>query len=107
TAASAAARKPPIPVRTTASRTSRTRGPASSTSALAAPGEERQQQLSLQVEHLPLLLRLGVVVAQQVQDAVGGQKQQLLLGRVTGVAGLPLGHARAEHDVTEQAGLGV
>src|SRR6185437_16149694 len=68
TAASAAARNPPSPVSRTARTTSRTRGPASTmASALAPTCEEREQQLALQVEHLPLLLRLGVVVAEQVQ----------------------------------------
>src|SRR4051794_8019875 len=38
----------------------------------------------LQLEHLPLLLRLGVVVAEQVQDAVGAEQVQLGLGRVAG-----------------------
>ena len=51
----------------------------------AAPGEEGQQQLALQLEHLAFLVRLGVVVAEQVQDAVRGEQLQLLLGGVAGV----------------------
>ena len=42
------------------------------------------EQLLLQPEHLPLLLGLRVVVAEQVQDAVGGEQLQLV---VDGVAG--------------------
>ena len=73
----------------------------------AAAGEEGQQQLALQLEHLPLLLGLGVVVAEQVQDAVRREQQQLLLGGVAGLGGLPGRDARAEHDVAEHALLGL
>src|SRR3954453_15485170 len=43
-----------------------------------ARGEEREQQLALQLEHLAFLVGLGVVVAEQVQDAVRRQQQHLL-----------------------------
>ena len=62
------------------------RGPAASGARAAAGGEEGEQQLALQLEHLLLLLRLRVVVAEQVQDAVRGEQQQLLLGGVAGLA---------------------
>ena len=39
----------------------------------AAAGEEGQQQLALQLEHLAFLVRLRVVEAEQVQDAVRGR----------------------------------
>ena len=40
----------------------------------ATAGEEGEQQGALQVEHLLLLLGLGVIEAQQVQDAVGREQ---------------------------------
>ena len=50
-----------------------------------------------------------MVVAEQVQDAVGGEQDQLVVHRMPGGAGLPDGDRRAEDDVAEQrrAGLGV
>ena len=71
------------------------------------PGEEGEQQLALELEHLALLLGLRVVVAEQVQDAVRRQQQQLLLGRVAGLGGLLGRDGRAEHDVAEDALLGL
>src|SRR5690606_3147504 len=50
--------------------------------------QEGQEELALQGEHLLLLLRLGVVEAEQVEDAVRGEEQELLGGRVAGRAGL-------------------
>ena len=41
----------------------------------------RGEQLVLQAEHLLVLLRLGVVVAEQVQDAVHGEQLELGVGR--------------------------
>ena len=67
----------------------------------------RREQLGLQAEHLALLLRLGVVVAEQVQDAVGAQQLQLVLGGVPGGAACRCGDLRAEHDVAEQPRLGL
>ena len=52
-------------------------------------------------------VRLGVVVAEQVQDAVRREQQQLLLGGVAGLRGLPRRDGRAEHDVAEHALLGL
>ena len=50
------------------------------------------------------LVRLVVVVPEQVQDAVGAQEPQLCRGFVPGVARLRLRDRRTEHDVTEQLG---
>src|SRR5690242_3180305 len=69
--------------------------------------EEGQQQLPLELEHLALLLGFRVVVAEQVQDPVRGQQQELLLGRVTGVGSLLGRHRRTEHDVAEHTLLGL
>ena len=41
---------------------------------IVAQGEEGEQQLSLQAEHLALLLGGHVVIAEQVQDAVDGEQ---------------------------------
>src|SRR5687767_4456419 len=59
------------------------------------------EQLALQPEHLPLLLRLGVVVAEQVQHAVHGEQVQLVAEGVACLASLRLCEVRAEHDVAE------
>src|SRR6478672_4745869 len=69
--------------------------------------EERQQQLALQLEHLTLLVGLGVVVAEQVQDAVRREEQHLLDRGVTRLDGLLRRDRRAEHDVAERALLGL
>src|SRR2546423_14539163 len=73
-------------------------------SSSAGPGLPSSQQLLLPPEHLRLLVRLGVVVAEQVQDPVRGEQPQLVGGGVTGVLGLLHRHLRAQHDVPEQAG---
>jgi hypothetical protein len=54
-----------------------------------------------------VLVGLAVVVAEQVQHAVGGEQVQLVGGGVTGLLRLPLGHLRAQHDVAEHRGRGV
>src|SRR6476620_3144830 len=72
-----------------------------------ARGEERQEQLPLQLEHLALLVRLGVVVAEQVQDAVRRQQEHLLDRGVPRLDRLLRGHRRAQHDVAERALLGL
>ena len=76
---------------------------------LARRGPPALEELLLEAEHLLLLLGLHVVVAEQVQDAVGGQQHQLVVHRVAGGARLPDGDRRAEDDVAEQrrTGLGV
>ena len=68
--------------------------------ALVRPGAKN---LVLQAEHLGLLRRLGVVEAEQVQQPVHQQVLRLLCRAPTVLAGLPLRHRRAEHDVTEEA----
>src|SRR5690625_2191141 len=70
---------------------------------MSALGEEGEEELALEREHLVLLLRLGVVEAEQVEDAVRGEEEQLLGGAVTGGLGLGGGDLRAEHDVAEHA----
>src|SRR5699024_10788646 len=66
-------------------------------------GEEGEQELPLEVEHLGALVLLHVVIAQQVQDRVHGQQQHLLDGAVTGLGGLCRRDRRAQHHVAEQA----
>ena len=69
--------------------------------AVCPPGRE---QLVLQAEHLGVLARVGVVVAEQVQDAVRAQQLKLGLHVMAGPGGLPRGDLRAQHHVTQQAG---
>ena len=64
----------------------------------------RREQPVLQAEHRGVLVRVGVVVAEQVQDAVHGAAARARPRRVTGLAGLLRGHRRAEHHVAEQPG---
>jgi len=71
----------------------------SATHTAAAAGEEGQQQRSLQLEHLALGLWFLVVKAKQVQDPVGQEQKQLLLGRMTRPDRLACSHCRAHHDV--------
>ena len=70
----------------------------------AAPG---RQELVLETEHLLVLLRLGVVVAEQVQDAVHGQQLDLGLGAVARGLALLGGDVGAQHQVAEHALLGL
>jgi hypothetical protein len=60
----------------------------------------------LQAEHHRVFVRFGVVVAEQVQDAVHAQQRQLVLGLVAGPFRLFGGDLRAEHHVAEQARIG-
>jgi hypothetical protein len=52
---------------------------------------ESGDQVALQTEHLALLLGLGVIEAQQVQQSVRGEQDQLVDGRVAGRLSLRLG----------------
>src|SRR5688572_673097 len=61
------------------------------------------EQLALQAEHHRVLLRLGVVVAEEVQDAVDGEEVDLGLTPVPGLLPLPLRHRGCQHEVTEHA----
>src|SRR6185503_10323713 len=81
-------------------------GPRARSSRLRA-GPPGLEQLRLQGEHLPLLLRLGVVVAEQVQHPVHGEQLQLRGERVAGGPGAAARVFRAEHDVTEQRRTGL
>src|SRR5690606_22338548 len=63
------------------------------------------QQAALQPEHLAFLLRLGVVIAEQMQDTVHGQQFQLLEGSVAGHGRLPSRHLRTQHDVAQESRL--
>src|SRR6476661_10423705 len=67
-----------------------------------ARGEEREQQLALQLEHLAFLVGLGVVVAEQVQDAVRREQQHLLDRGVAGLGGLLRGDRGTQDDVAER-----
>src|SRR5690349_1671308 len=64
-----------------------------------AGGEEGEQQLALELEHLAFLVGLGVVVAEQVQDAVGGEEQHLLDRGVPGLERLLRRDRGAQDDV--------
>src|SRR5690606_22788499 len=50
------------------------------------------EQSRLQREHLSMLLGLGVVVAEQVQDPVDREQVQLVFEGMSGLAGLARGH---------------
>src|SRR5690606_18189411 len=78
-------------------------GMSESSPSMSALGEEGEQQLALQREHLLLLLGLGVVIAEEVEDAVRREEEQLLGGAVAGGLGLRGGDLGAQHDVTEHA----
>ena len=49
----------------------------------------------------------GVVVTEQMQDAVHGQELEFLLSGMPRLAGLGGGHLRAEHDIAEQGRAGL
>src|SRR5450755_3772186 len=66
-----------------------------------APGRE---QLVLQAEHRGVLVRLSVVIPEQVQDAVRAEQFELVTQRMLRLAGLVGGDVGTEHDVAEQAG---
>ena len=105
-AASAAEKTPASTTRTPASderRSGRRVGSLTGSSGRSPGGE----QLVLEAEHLLVLLGLGVVVAEQVQDAVHGQQLDLGLGAVAGGRALLLGDRRAQHQVAEHALLGL
>ena len=65
---------------------------------------EADEEVALEAEHLLLLLGLGVVEAEQVQEAVRREQQQLVHRGVPGGLRLRLGDLRAQHDVAEQPG---
>jgi hypothetical protein len=67
--------------------------------AFRAPGG---QQPVLQAEHGRMLVRLGVVIPEQVQDAVRAQQVELVLHAVIPLPGLHDRHLGAQHHVTEQ-----
>src|SRR5215207_9936938 len=64
-------------------------------------------ELLLETEHLLLLVGLHVVVAEEVQHAVRGQQDQLVVHGVTGGPRLADGDRGAQDDVTEQRGAGL
>jgi hypothetical protein len=64
------------------------------------------QQLLLQAEHLGVLLRFCVVIAQEMQYAVHGEQLKFRLRAVPGRLCLLGRDLRAEHNVAEQAGVG-
>ena len=61
------------------------------------------QQPRLQPEHLRMLLGLGVVVAEQVQDPMGQQQGDLVLARVPGRVGLALRHLGVYDEVAARS----
>src|SRR3954454_2124659 len=65
------------------------------------------EQPGLQVEHLLVLVGLGVVVAEQVQDPVHREQLDLVLGGMPGLRRLPLGDRHTQHQVAEDALLGL
>src|SRR5262245_30633359 len=67
-------------------------------------GAPRREQPVLQSEHRRVLLRVAVVVAEQVQDAVRAQQIDFLAYGVPGAPSLDRRHLRAEHHVAEQPG---
>ena len=69
----------------------------------AVLGPPGAQQPVLQAEHRGMLVRVSVVVSEQVQDAVGAQHLQFVGYRVLRLAGLLGGDLRAQHHVAEQA----
>src|SRR5215475_2076111 len=72
-----------------------------------ALGAPRVQQPVLQPEHGGTVPRLGMVKPEQVEDAVGAEHLQFLLGRPLRLPGLLGGHLRAQHYVTKHGRGGV
>src|SRR5256886_6935618 len=91
----------------------RTVNPAAHRSSMASAGSGRPARLRLppgeqprlQPEHLLLLLRLGVVISEQVQYPVHGEQVQLVGGGVAGGDGLRGGHPPRQYDVAGQGRL--
>jgi hypothetical protein len=51
-----------------------------------------------------MLSGVGMVIPEQVQDAVGGEQVDLIRDDVPGASGLHGGNLRADHHIAEQAG---
>src|SRR5699024_10585052 len=60
-----------------------------------------REQSRLQVEHLPVLFRLRVVVAQQMEDSVHGEQVDLLACAVTVLRRLAGRDLRTQRDVSQ------
>src|SRR5216683_2987988 len=69
--------------------------------ALRAP---RAEQLILQAEHGRTFIGFGVIISEQVQDAMGAQQLEFVPEGVRGAARLLAGHLGAQHHIAEQAG---
>src|SRR5690554_1144417 len=65
---------------------------------------ETDQEVALQAEHLLLFDGFGVIETEQVQDAMGGQHEQLIERAVACRLGLGRGDLRAEHHVAQKVG---
>src|SRR6478609_8107051 len=70
-------------------------------------GDPFAQELVLEAEHLLVLVGLGMVVAEQVQDAVHGEQVELGSGGVAGGLRLLLRDGRAQHQVAEHSLFGL
>src|SRR5712664_701371 len=76
-------------------------GSAAVPAALGPPG---RQQPVLQAEHGSMLLGVGMVIPEQVQDAVGGEQVDFVRNGMLGPPGSRGGNLRADHYIPQQAG---
>ena len=69
-------------------------------------GVELFENAVLQPEHLLLLLRLGVVVAEEVQDTVDREHREFVVEGASCLFGLTLRESGTDHDVAEDRRTG-
>src|SRR6266700_1173030 len=65
---------------------------------------EPSEQLALPLPHRLRLTLLGMVVVQQMQDAVDDEQRHLVVERAVAAVRLPLGHGWAHDDIADHGG---
>src|SRR5260221_2252270 len=75
-------------------------GPGGSAAVPAALGPPGRQQPVLQAEHGSMLLGVGMVIPEQVQDAVGGEQVDFVRNGMLSPPGGRGGHLRADHHIS-------
>src|SRR5215813_704844 len=67
-----------------------------------AVGSPGSQQPVLQAEHGSMLSGVGMVIPEQVQDAMGGEQVDLIRDAMASPPGLPRSNLRANHHISKQ-----